>query len=152
MWLDLSSLSQSSSPPWHRWEPKWLLDHSPHNWQSQNVCLFSEIRAHVLGAVFYFYHHKNVWPAQTVKNLPSMQETQEGSIPGSRISAGVGNGKPFQYSCLGNPMDRGAWQASGGCKEPDTTDGLTLSFFFFFSNMSTTCFFFLCGFSDFVVV
>ena len=41
-----------------------------------------------------------------------MQETQEGSIPGSRISAGVGNGKPFQYSCLGNPMDRGAWQAT----------------------------------------
>ena len=75
-----------------------------------------------------------------------------GSIPGSGRYPGEGNGYPLQYSCLGNPMDRGAWQASGGCKEPDTTDGLTLSFFFFFSNMSTTCFFFLCGFSDFVVV
>ena len=33
-----------------------------------------------------------------------------GSIPGSERSFGEGNGNPFQYSCLGNPMDRGAWQ------------------------------------------
>ena len=32
-----------------------------------------------------------------------------GSVPGSGISPGEGNGNPFQYSCLGNPMDRGAW-------------------------------------------
>ena len=32
-----------------------------------------------------------------------------GSIPGSGISLGRGNGNPFQYSCLGNPMNRGAW-------------------------------------------
>ena len=31
-----------------------------------------------------------------------------GSIPGSGISPGEGNGNPLQYSCLGNPMDRGA--------------------------------------------
>ena len=30
------------------------------------------------------------------------------SIPGSRISLGGGHGNPFQYSCLENPMDRGA--------------------------------------------
>ena len=34
-----------------------------------------------------------------------------GSIPGSGKSPGVGNGNPLQYSCLGNPSDRGAWQA-----------------------------------------
>ena len=34
-----------------------------------------------------------------------------GSIPGSGISPGEGNGNPFQYPCLGNPMDRGAWRA-----------------------------------------
>ena len=28
-------------------------------------------------------------------------------------SCGEGNGNPLQYSCLGNPMDRGAWQATG---------------------------------------
>ena len=33
-----------------------------------------------------------------------------GSIPGSGKSAEEGNGNPLQYSCLENPMDRGAWQ------------------------------------------
>ena len=35
----------------------------------------------------------------------------EGSIPGSGRSPGGGNGNPLQYSCLENPMDRGAWWA-----------------------------------------
>ena len=35
-----------------------------------------------------------------------------GSIPGSGRSPREGNGNPFQYSCLGNPMDRGACQAT----------------------------------------
>ena len=34
-----------------------------------------------------------------------------GSIPESGRSAGEGNGNPLQYSCLGNPTDRGAWRA-----------------------------------------
>ena len=33
-------------------------------------------------------------------------------IPGLGRSPGKGNGNPFQYSCLGNPMDRGAWWAA----------------------------------------
>ena len=33
-----------------------------------------------------------------------------GSIPGSGRSPGEGNGNPLQYSCLENPMDRGAWR------------------------------------------
>ena len=35
-----------------------------------------------------------------------------GSIPESGRSPGVGNGSPLQYSCLKNPMDRGAWRAT----------------------------------------
>ena len=35
-----------------------------------------------------------------------------GSIPGLGRSPGEGNGHPLQYSCLENPMDRGAWQAT----------------------------------------
>ena len=35
-----------------------------------------------------------------------------GLIPGSGRSPGEGNGSPLQYSCLENPMDRGAWQAA----------------------------------------
>ena len=34
-----------------------------------------------------------------------------GSIPGLGRSPGVGNGNPLQYSCLGNRMYRGVWQA-----------------------------------------
>ena len=35
-----------------------------------------------------------------------------GLIPGSGRAPGEGNGNPLQYSCLGNPMDRGAWWAT----------------------------------------
>ena len=35
-----------------------------------------------------------------------------GLIPGSGRSPGEGNGNPLQYSCLENPMDRGAWRAA----------------------------------------
>ena len=35
-----------------------------------------------------------------------------GLIPGLGRSPGEGNGNPLQYSCLENPMDRGAWQAT----------------------------------------
>ena len=47
-----------------------------------------------------------------------------GSIPGAGRSPGGGHGKSLQYSCLENPMDRGAWWATvhGGHKESDTTE------------------------------
>ena len=40
------------------------------------------------------------------------QTGDEGSIPGSGRSSGEGNNNPLHYSFLGNPMDRGAWQAT----------------------------------------
>ena len=46
-----------------------------------------------------------------------------GWIPGSGRSPGEGNGNPLPYSCLENPMDRGAWQATVH-KESDTTEQL----------------------------
>ena len=45
-----------------------------------------------------------------VKNLPANAE-EGGLNPGSGRSPGVGNGNPLEYSCLGNPMDSGAWWA-----------------------------------------
>ena len=45
-----------------------------------------------------------------VKNLPA-NTGHMGSIPALGRSSGGGNGNPLQYFCLGNPMDRGAWQA-----------------------------------------
>ena len=46
-----------------------------------------------------------------VKNPPA-NARDEGSIPGLGRSPGEGNGYPLQYSCLENPMDRGAWRAT----------------------------------------
>ena len=46
-----------------------------------------------------------------VKNLPA-DARDTGSIPGSARSPGEGNGNPLQYSCLENPMDRGACWAT----------------------------------------
>ena len=46
-----------------------------------------------------------------VKNTPD-NAGDVGSIPGSEKSPGEGNGKPLQYSCLRNPMDREAWRAT----------------------------------------
>jgi len=49
--------------------------------------------------------------AQTVKRL-AYNVGDLGSIPGSGRSSGEVNGNPLQYSCLENPMDRGAWWAT----------------------------------------
>ena len=46
-----------------------------------------------------------------VKNPPA-NARETGSIPGSRRSPGEGNGNPLWYFCLGNPTDRGVWQAT----------------------------------------
>ena len=49
--------------------------------------------------------------AQRLKRLPAMWETWVQSL-GREDSPGEGNGNPLQYSCLENPMDRGAWWAT----------------------------------------
>ena len=52
--------------------------------------------------------------ALVVKNPPADAENAGDavSIPGSGRSPGGGHSNPLQYSCLENPMDRGAWQAT----------------------------------------
>ena len=52
--------------------------------------------------------------SSVVKNLPAnaREAGDMGLIPGSSRSPGGGNGNPLQYSCLENPIDRGAWWAT----------------------------------------
>ena len=69
------------------------------------------------------------------KSFPGGSDSKEsifnaedlGSIPGCGRSLGEGHGNPLQYSCLENPMDRGAWQATVHVvtKESDMTEQLT---------------------------
>ena len=59
-------------------------------------------------------HDYELWGfpgGSVVKNLPANAE-EVGLSPGSGRSPGGGNGNPLQYSCLDNPMDRGAWWAT----------------------------------------
>ena len=64
--------------------------------------------------------------ALVVKNSPPNTggEREVGSNPGSARSLGGGHGNPLQYSCLENPMDRGAWQTTvhGVAKRHDWSD------------------------------
>ena len=65
--------------------------------------------------------------ALVIKNSPanSGDIKDKGSIPGSGRSPGDGNGSPLQYSCLKNPMDTGAWQATVfGSQELDMTEAI----------------------------
>ena len=50
-------------------------------------------------------------PGNSVVKSPPANAGDLGLIPGSGRSPREGNGNPLQYSCLGNLMDRGAWQA-----------------------------------------
>ena len=49
-------------------------------------------------------------PGQCSGKGSACQAGEVGSVPGSGGSPGEGSGDPFQYSCLGNPMHRGAWR------------------------------------------
>ena len=50
--------------------------------------------------------------SQLVQNVPEGQGRDPGLISGSERSPGEGSGKRLQYSCLENPLDRGAWWAT----------------------------------------
>ena len=52
------------------------------------------------------------FPGRSVGKESACSAGDPGSIPGSGKSPGEGNGNPFQYSCLENPIDGGAWQAT----------------------------------------
>ena len=53
------------------------------------------------------------FPGGSVVKNPPANVGDTGLIPGSGRSPGGGNGDPTQYSCLGNPMDRGALRTTG---------------------------------------
>ena len=88
-------------------------------WNHKN---FFGLILHLLKLQFWF---KIIYSAQWLKNPPA-NSGDVGSIPGSGRSPGEGNGNPLQYSCLENPMDRGAWWATvhGVAKKLDTTKQL----------------------------
>ena len=58
------------------------------------------------------YSHSGGFPGGSDSKESTCNAGDPGSIPASRRSLGEGNSNPLQYSCLENPTDRGAWQAT----------------------------------------
>jgi len=71
-----------------------------------------------LSLITLYHIASQIWrgflDGSVIKNLPAKAEDSRdaGSIPGLGRYPGKGNGNPLQHSCLGNPMDRGAWQST----------------------------------------
>ena len=71
----------------------------PNNW-SRPKHLISNIYKKIIG---------NIYPGSSEGKASACNVGDPGSIPGSGRFPGGGHGNPLQYSCLENPMDRGAW-------------------------------------------
>ena len=71
-----------------------------------------------------------VTAAENLADCPDGSENKESSCNAGVVGSipGEGNGNPLQHSCLENPMDRGAWQATvHGVTESDTAEGLRVT-------------------------
>ena len=88
------------------------------------IGFFKQILRFLLG-----YNRKHGVPWWLNGKNPPANAADAGSIPGLGRFPGEGNGNPLQHSCLGNSMDKRAWQATvhGVEKELDTTQQLTNS-------------------------
>ena len=100
---------QSFLPPFHAIVP---LSDNPFGQPRVYSSKFVSIVTH--NYMFLHTLHLASQVAQVIKNPPANAGgiRDEGSIPGLGRSPGGGHGNPFQYSCLENTMDRGAWQAT----------------------------------------
>ena len=112
-----------------RGQHSWILLYRPSYWLADR-CL-SPVPSHgrekkalesLLLLIWALIHHRlsALWPhlnlsGSTSGQGPACQSRRHkdaGSIPGLGRSLGEGNGNPFQYSCLENPMERGGWHAT----------------------------------------
>ena len=84
---------------------------SRNNWSFSTSYSNCYVKLGRLLDVFYSASEGASLVPQTVNNSPANAEDM-GLIPGSGRSPGEGNDYPLHYSCLENPMDRGAWWAT----------------------------------------
>ena len=86
--------------------------------QQQNPQVLEENENRALGLriirchLTYYWTHAWGFPAGSVVKNPRTNAGDMSLIPGSERSPGGGHGNPLQYSCLENPVDRGAWRAT----------------------------------------
>ena len=106
---------------------------SPHPKPINSTLVPGTIRHHFLLPKMTFnvpYHLARDFPGGTRGKEPACQcrRHRRQSFNPSGRSPGRGHGNPLKYSCLGNPMDKGAWWATvhGVTKEPNTTERLSM--------------------------
>ena len=85
--------------------------HTQSLWTQSNVELESVNVVSLAFVCVYSFLGGGFSGGSVIKNPPAEAEGTS-LIPGLGRSPGEGNGNPLQYSCLGNPMDRGAWWAT----------------------------------------
>ena len=95
-------------------------------WHSARLTVGTQIWKESLFQNFKFYIiTQNDGVSQVARGLKNPPANAGGVclVPGLGSSPGEGNGNPLQYSCLENPMDRGAWLATAhAVAELDTTE------------------------------
>ena len=133
-WLDgitdLRNVSVSELSWWWTGRPGvlWFMGSQRvrHDWATEPNWTEKGYKTHdrlIVGRVWGF-------PVGLVVKNPPANAGDVGSIPGLRRPHREGNGNPLQYSCLENPMDRGAWWATvSGVAKSDMTEQLSLSLF-----------------------
>ena len=75
------------------------------------ICRILELKIHIFQVfnAFSYTTYFPDFPGGSDGKASVYNAGDPGSIPGSGRSPGEGNGNPLQYSCLENPVDRGAW-------------------------------------------
>ena len=76
------------------------------------VCVYIYIYVYVYICIYIYISRERDFPDGVVVKNPPANAGDADLIPGWGRSFGEGNGNPLQYSCLENPMDRGAWWAT----------------------------------------
>ena len=88
----------------------------------QSVTYSHQMNVEFIYVKSILYSENRGFPNSSVVKNPPANIGDTDLMPGLGRSPGEGNGHPFQYSCLGNPMDREAWWATvhGFTEESDT--------------------------------
>ena len=110
LFIIVKTWKQTKSPSTDYWLKKWYKCAYICVYIYMSVCVCVCVCIHTY--IYKGYFGLPQWPSSTESTCNARAAGDSGSHPGWGRSPGGGRGNPLQYSCLENPMDRGAWQAT----------------------------------------